>query len=35
MLEIALLTIMIVALVGSLLMLRRVRDSAKLSAPRS
>ena len=35
MLEIALLTIMIVALVGSLLMLRRVRDSAKLSAPRT
>lgn len=35
MLEIALLTVMTVALVGSLLMLRRVRDSAKLSAPRS
>ena len=35
MLEIALLTLMIVALVASLLMLRRVRDPAKLSAPRS
>lgn len=35
MLEIALLTLMTVALVGSLLMLRRVRESAKLSAPRS
>jgi uncharacterized membrane protein (DUF373 family) len=35
MLEIALLTLMTVALVASLLMLRRVRDPAKLSAPRS
>ena len=35
MLEIALLTLMTVALVGSLLMLRRVRDPAKASAPRS
>jgi uncharacterized membrane protein (DUF373 family) len=35
MLEIALLTLMTVALVGSLLMLRRVRDPAKASASRS
>jgi len=35
MLEIALLTLMTVALVASLLMLRRVRDPAKLSASRS
>ena len=35
MLEIALLTLMTVALVASLLMLRRVRDPAKVSAPRS
>jgi uncharacterized membrane protein (DUF373 family) len=35
MLEIGLLTVMIVALVGSLLMLRRVGGSDKLSAPRS
>jgi uncharacterized membrane protein (DUF373 family) len=35
MLEIALLTLMTVALVASLLMLRRVKDPAKLSAPRS
>jgi uncharacterized membrane protein (DUF373 family) len=35
MLEIALLTLMTVALVGSLLMLRRARDSGKLVAPRS
>jgi hypothetical protein len=35
MVEIALLTLMTVALVASLLMLRRVKDPAKLSAPRS
>jgi len=35
MLEIALLTLMTVALVASLLMLRRVRDPAKVSAARS
>ena len=35
MLEIGLLTLMTVALVASLLMLRRVKDPAKLSAPRS
>src|SRR5882757_2483135 len=35
MLEIALLTLMTVALVASLLMLRRGRDTAKVSAPRS
>jgi len=35
MLEIALLTLMTVALVASLLMLRRVREPAKVSAPRS
>jgi uncharacterized membrane protein (DUF373 family) len=35
MLEIALLTLMTVALVASLLMLRRVRDPAKVAAPRS
>jgi hypothetical protein len=35
MLEIALLTLMTVALVGSLLMLRRVRDPGKAVAPRS
>jgi uncharacterized membrane protein (DUF373 family) len=35
MLEIALLTLMTVALVGSLLMLRRVRDPGKASASRS
>jgi uncharacterized membrane protein (DUF373 family) len=35
MLEIALLTLMTVALVASLLMLRRVRDPAKVSASRS
>ena len=35
MLEIALLTLMTVALVGSLLMLRRVRDPGKVVAPRS
>jgi uncharacterized membrane protein (DUF373 family) len=35
MLEIALLTLMTVALVASILMLRRVRDPAKVSAPRS
>ena len=35
MLEIALLTFMIVALVASLLMLRRIRDPGKVSAPRS
>ena len=35
MLEIALLTLMTVALVGSLLMLRRVRDPGKVIAPRS
>jgi uncharacterized membrane protein (DUF373 family) len=35
MLEIALLTLMTVALVASLLMLRRGRDPAKVSAPRS
>src|SRR2546425_2124019 len=35
MLEVALLTLMTVALVGSLLMLRRVRDPGKAVAPRS
>ena len=35
MLEIALLTLMTVALVASILMLRRVRDPAKVAAPRS
>jgi hypothetical protein len=35
MLEIALLTLMTVALVASLLMLRRVRDPAKVAASRS
>ncbi len=35
MLEIALLTLMTVALVASLLMLRRVRDPGKASASRS
>ena len=35
MLEIALLTLMTMSLVASLLMLRRVRDPAKLAAPRS
>lgn len=35
MLEIALLTLMTVALVGSLLMLRRIRDPGKAIAPRS
>jgi len=35
MLEIALLTLMTVALVASLLMLRRARDPAKVAAPRS